>query len=310
MRNRNRREFVKNISGLALGASLMPLSCKMGGVPQRLLGRTGEKVSLLTLGGYHMAEPFVPDEESIQIIRTAIDGGVNFLDNAWAYQKGRSQKMMGLALQDGYRDKVLIMTKLMARTVEDAKVQMETSLERSGLDSLDLMQFHGIGWRPGCVEAVYEKGLIEWAEEQRSQGVFKYIGFTGHSNTETLIEMIERGFPWDTIQLPINIGDYHRAQSFEKHVLPLAIKNNIGVLGMKSNCIGELGKSGFATPVEGLRYAMSLPVSTVVSGIDSLEILEENLTLFRHFTPMDDEELAEIRTRAMGRSEEIEKYRV
>ncbi len=159
------------------------------------------------------------------------------------------------------------------------------------------------------MEAVYDEGLIEWAENQRSQGVFRYIGFTGHTDPQPMIDMIERGFPWDTIQMPINIADHHRELSFEKDVLPLALENEIGILAMKTNCFGELGKSGIASPVEGLRYAMSQPVSTVVSGIDTLEILEENLALFQNFTPMNEEELSEIRARASGKMDELEKYR-
>jgi predicted aldo/keto reductase-like oxidoreductase len=203
--------------------------------------------------------------------------------NAWSHKKGRAETIMGRALEDAYRKKVLLMTKLMATTVEEAKVQMEESLKRFDLDAVDLMQFHAIGRKDGIVDNIYQDGLIEWAEDQRSQGVFKYIGFTGHCDPRAHMDMIQRGYPWDTVQMPLNPGDYHRNISFQKHVLPLALESNIGVIGMKSNGMGHPGNSGIATPQEGLRYAMSLPVATVVSGIDSLEILEENLQVFQRF---------------------------
>lgn len=307
----NRRKFVKSVSGIALGASVFPLT-SFGKVenrmPKRMLGRTGEMVSLISIGGFHVGASKVAEEDAIEIMRKSVDMGVNFFDNAWSYQKGRSEELMGRALQDGYRKKVLLMTKLMARSVEEAKVQMETSLNRFGMDSVDLVQFHAIGYRDDDVDKIYG-GLIDWAEEQRSQGVFKYIGFTGHSDPKAMLDMIERGYPWDTVQLPLNIGDYNRNMSFEKHVLPLAIENNIGIIGMKSNGMGKLGDSGIASPVEGLQYSMSLPVSTVVSGIDSLEILEENLAFTLGFGALNELQKNELRERGNGQSDIIEGYR-
>lgn len=312
MKKTNRREFVKNISGAALATSFLPLSGiakNTAELPKRILGRTGEKVSILGMGGYHMAADFVPEDVAIEIIRRSIDAGVNFMDNAWSYQKGRSETIMGLALKDGYRKKVLLMTKLMGRTVDEAKKQMETSLERFQLDSVDLIQFHAIGNKDGDVDAIYKNGLIKWAEDMRSQGIFKYIGFTGHADPSTHIDMIQRGYPWDTVQMPLNIGDIHRDLSFEKDVLPLALKNNIGVIGMKSNGMGRLGNSGIATPLEGLRYGMSLPVSTIVSGIDSLKILEENLFVAANFKQLSENERGELIARSKGQSDIIEHYR-
>lgn len=311
MKKTNRREFVRNISSVALGASILPLTSaksKTLSLPKRVLGRTGEKVTILGIGGFHVAADFVTDEVAIQIIRTSIDRGVNFMDNAWSYQKGRSETLMGQALKDGYRKKVLLMTKLMARTVEDAKKQLETSLKRFQMDAVDLMQFHAIGHKDGDVDAIYNDGLIEWAEEMRSQGVLKYIGFTGHSDPKAHMDMIQRGYAWDTVQMPLNLGDVHRETSFEKDVLPLAVKNNIGVIGMKSNGMGRLGKSGIASPTQGLRYSMSLPVSSVVSGIDSLEILDENLLLAANFQALSDKERSELRARSKGQSDIIEHY--
>jgi predicted aldo/keto reductase-like oxidoreductase len=309
MRKTNRRVFVKNMSGLALGASLLPWACKNSkSYPTRKLGRTGERVSILTLGGYHVAQEFLSDEQCIAIIRTAIDKGVNFLDNAHVYNDGRSETLMGLALRDGYREKVLLMTKLRERTLEGVKRQLETSLNRFGLDSFDLMQFHNVGQDEGDADAIYNNGLIEWAEEQRKHGVFRYIGVTGHADPRVMTDMIERGFTWDTIQMPLNPGDHHRTVSFEKDVLPLALEKDIGIIGMKSNGYGWMGNSGIATPVEGLRYAMSMPVATIVSGIDSMEILEENANVFQQFTPMTEEEKSGLLARCKGKSDVIEKH--
>lgn len=313
MKYPNRRTFVKSISSLAAGASLLPVSSyaniKPLTIPKRILGRTGERVSILGMGGFHVGDPSIPDEVAIKIIRDSIDGGVNFMDNAWMYKDGRAETIMGKALKDGYREQVLLMTKMYPETVEEAKIQLETSLKRFDMDRVDLMQFHAVGSKEGFVDIIYKNGLIEWAEEMRNQGVFKYIGFTGHVDPKVHMDMIQRGYPWDTVQMPLNIGDYHRNVSFMKDVLPLAIEKNIGVIAMKSNGMGMLGNSKIATPIEGLRYAMSLPVSTVVSGIDSLEILEKNMTLFHHFTPMTEDEKTELQARAVGQSDKIEGYR-
>jgi predicted aldo/keto reductase-like oxidoreductase len=201
------------------------------------------------------------------------------------------------------------MTKFNDRTLDGIKKQLEMSLKRLQLDSFDLMQFHSIGDRDNDVDLIYNNGLLEWAEDQRSQGVFKYIGFTGHADPKALREMIERGFPWDTIQMVLNPGDHHRTVSYEDHVLPLAVEKNMGVIGMKSNGFGRLSRSGLGTAADGLRYAMSLPVSTVVSGIDSLEILEENLRVFHHFIPMSDQENSALLARFEGKSDVIETHR-
>ncbi len=313
MSKTNRRSFIRRVSGLALGMTAMPWALKAAGsakYPKRVLGRTGEKVSLLTTGGFHIGLKSMTEEESVKLIRTSIDNGVNFMDNAWVYQEGRSETYMGKALKDGYRKKVLLMTKILARDVEGAKKQLETCLERFDLDSFDLMQFHAIGQQgEDDVDLIYNSGLIGWAEDQRSQGVFKYIGFTGHTSPSYHIEMIRRGYPWDTVQMPLNLADFHQELSFQKDVLPLAQDKNIGVIGMKSNAGGGLSKSGTATAVDGLRYAMSLPVATVVSGMDSMEVLEQNLSLYRNFKPMSEEEKKELESRTKGQSASIESYR-
>ena len=312
MKKTNRREVVKKVSGFALGASFIPLWANQQAdfsQKTRVLGKTGEKVSILGLGGYHIGVSSLSDEVAIEIIRTAIDRGVNFMDNAWFYHGGRSEILMGRALKDGYREKVFLMTKVQARTVEEAKIQMEASLNRFQLDRVDLMQFHAIGKFEGDVDAIYNSGLIEWAEEQRSQGVFKYIGFTGHTDPSLHMDMIKRGYPWDTVQMPLNLGDYHRTVSFQHDVLSLAREKNMGVIAMKTNGAGQIGKLGIAKPTEALRYAMSSPISTAVSGIDSLKILEENLAVFEKFKPLSEQEKMAMVNRSEGQSDEIEPYR-
>ncbi|MFT7034031.1 MAG: putative aldo/keto reductase-like oxidoreductase [Cyclobacteriaceae bacterium] len=307
----NRRDFIKLSTTAAVAAVVTPIAiAKSTKMPLRTLGRTGEKISVLTLGGHHLGQKDVPEEVAINIIRTAIDEGVNFLDNAWSYQQGRSEERMGKALKDGYRKKVLIMTKLMARSVEEAKTQLETSVKRWDLDSVDLMQFHAVS-RDGMnvVDDVYNKGLIEWAMEQRDQGVFKYIGFTGHSNPKPLAEMMRRGFEFDTMQCPVNIGDHHQDVSFEKEVLPMAVERNIGILAMKTNGFGLIGKSGVATPAECIRYALDQPISTLVSGVDSMKILWENLAAAKAYTPFTKEEKEALLARAKNTTEKLEHYR-
>jgi aryl-alcohol dehydrogenase-like predicted oxidoreductase len=321
MKKTNRREFVKGMSGLAMGAGLVQVGCKDSkessesteskpkSFPKRKLGKTGEEVSILTLGGYHLGDRPVPDVTAIEIVRRAIDEGINFLDNANYYFAGRSETLMGRALQDGYREKVLLMTKFNDRTLDGIKKQLEESLQRFGLDSFDLMQFHSVGDRDGDVDLIYNNKLPEWAEEMRSQGVFKYIGFTGHADPAALRDMIERGFPWDTVQMVLSPADHHRRLSFEEHVLPLAVEKNIGVIAMKTNSFGRLSKSGYGTAPEGLRYALSLPVSTVCSGMDSLEILEENMKVFHHYTPMTEQEKTDLLARCKGKSNELDTHR-
>lgn len=311
----DRRTFLKNVSSLAVGATILPFYARANSnIPSerpkmRVLGRTGEMVSALGIGGHHIGDKKVTDDVAIQIMRSAIDRGVNFMDNAWFYKKGRSEELMGRALLDGYREKVLLMTKVKARTLDMAKEQFETSLKRFKFDKVDLLQFHAVGNAPNDVDLIYSNGLLEWMDDLRSQGLIKYIGFTGHKHPKPLMDMIKRGFVWDTIQMPLNISDYHQEVSFERDVLPLAIEKNIGVIGMKSNAFGRLASHGVATPVEGLRYAMSLPVSTVVSGIDSLDILEENLSLYENFKPYSNSEIVELLKRSEGKSHFLEHYR-
>ncbi|MFM1919013.1 MAG: ral stress protein 69 [Candidatus Hydrogenedentota bacterium] len=302
----SRREFVKSSAacGLALaGAAGAEQAASREGMPYRKLGATGVEVSLLCLGGFHIGVPELSDDEAVALMRRAVDEGVNFFDNAWQYHDGRSEERMGLALQEGYRDKVFLMTKHKGRDAKEAQEHLEASLRRMRVDVIDLWQFHEMV-HPDQPRRVYEEGALDFAIKARDEGKVRYLGFTGHHVNATHIEMMERGFPWDTVQMPLNAFDYH-FRSFQQHVLPLARQKNLGVIAMKTmgGTPGELPKTGAITPEECLRYAMSLPVSTVCSGMDSMAVLEKNLAIAKGFTPMSDEELAALRERVKPEAE-------
>lgn len=295
-----RRSFVKTSAVCGAGAWLSSATAdesRVNDMPQRELGKTGQKVSLLCLGGFHIGVPELSDEESVRIMRRAVDEGVNFFDNAWQYHDGRSEERMGLALKDGYRAKVFLMTKHKGRDAAEAQEHLETSLRRLQVDVIDLWQFHEIV-HPDQPKRVYDNGALEFAVKAREQGKIRYIGFTGHHVNGTHVEMIQRGFDWDTVQMPLNVFDYH-FRSYQKSVLPMALERNMGVIAMKTKggSPGVLPETGAVTHDECLRYAMSLPVSTVCSGMDSMEVLERNLAAAKSFTSMTENEMEALRER-------------
>jgi len=301
----NRRGFLKHSLAAATAAGLLQtpvVAERRNGMPYRRLGRTEELVSLLCLGGAHIGLPHVSDEEAIRIMRTAVDEGVNFFDNAWAYSGGVAEERMGKALQDGYRDKVFLMTKHKGRDAASAEAYLEESLRRLQVEMIDLWQFHEV-IDPRDPERLYSEGAIEVALKAKEVGKIRYIGFTGHHITTTHVEMIERGFAWDTVQIPLNTLDFHY-RSFEKNVVPLALEKDIGIIGMKPMSVGELAKSGAATPAECLRYAMNLPVATVCSGMDSMEFLKENLATAKSFQPLEETEVAALRAASKSPAED------
>ncbi len=261
-------------------------------LPHRLLGRTGQSVSLLTLGGAHLAQDATfTDQQMIRIVRRAVDEGITFLDNAWSYTEGLCEERMGKALRDGYRDRIFLMSKVRDRTPTGARQQLEESLRRLQTDHLDLWQFHAIAERED-VKAIYNDGLLDVALEAREQGKIRFIGFSGHTHPDLHLAMIEGGFPWDTVQMPVNLFDPHYL-SFVEQVLPIAVQRGIGVIAMKSlgGTPGQLPQTGVVAAAECLRYAMSLPVATVCSGMDTLQRLEENLTTTRSFRPLSGDEM-------------------
>jgi len=263
-------------------------------------------VSILTVGGFHIGKPFDPNV-GISIIRAAIDNGVNFLDNAWCYHNGRSEEIMGQALKDGYRDKVILMTKNHGRDYDTYMKQLGDSLRRLQTDYIDLVQFHEI-IHEGEPDRIFNERAIDAAVKAREEGKIRYIGFTGHKWPKLLLEMLEKDFKWDTAQLPLNVLDYHY-RSFTHQVLPELVKRNIGILGMKSLGGGDIFKLGFLEPEECTRYTMSLPVSTVVAGMDSLEVLEKKLKTASQFSPMSEEEKSDLLEKTKPYAGKYEHYK-
>jgi predicted aldo/keto reductase-like oxidoreductase len=275
------------------------------GIAYRTLGKTGEKVSMMGLGGYHIG--MQKDEQlSIKIVRTAIDSGINFLDNCWDYNGGESEVRMGKALRDGYRHRVFLMTKLDGHDKKTAAAQIDESLKRLQTDHIDLMQFHEVIRFEDPEKIFASGGSLEAALEAKKAGKIRYIGFTGHKNPDIHLKMLETAdthkFHFDTVQMPLNVMDAH-FNSFGKKVLPVLVKKEIGVLGMKPMGSGIILQSKVVQPVECLHYAMNLPTSVVITGCDSLEILESSLGAARSFKPMSESEVAAL----LGKTSEVAK---
>jgi aryl-alcohol dehydrogenase-like predicted oxidoreductase len=263
-------------------------------MPMRMLGRTGVEVSLVGLGGWHLGFKYIDEELSIRIIRHAIDNGINFMDNCWDYNDGASEKRMGKALKDGYRDRVFLMTKIDGRTKKDAAKQLDESLERMQTDHIDLVQHHEILRFEDPHRIFDEQGANAALLEARDAGKISFIGFTGHKDPRIHLHMLEvakeNGFEFDTVQMPLNVMDAHY-RSFEKMVLPELVKQNTGVLAMKTLGNRMILESKTATAIECLQYAMNLPVSVVITGCESMENLEQALEAARTFKPMSDEQV-------------------
>jgi predicted aldo/keto reductase-like oxidoreductase len=294
--NVTRRDFLgMAVAATCLAGSTLPLARgeSKSGVPYHTLGQTGEKVSIIGLGGYHIGRQ-KDEQESIRIIRTAIDSGVNFLDNCWDYNGGQSEIRMGKALRDGYRQRAFLMTKIDGRTKQAAREQIEESLRRLETDHIDLMQVHEIirGEDPDRVFA--PGGTMEALREAKKAGKIRYIGFTGHKSPDIHLQMLRTAaahkFHFDSVQMPLNVMDAHY-NSFEKKVLPELVRQHIAVLGMKPMGSGIILDSKTVQAVECLHYAMNLPTSVVITGCDSLDILEQALKAARSFRPMQQQEV-------------------
>jgi aryl-alcohol dehydrogenase-like predicted oxidoreductase len=260
----------------------------------RTLGSTGEKISAIGVGGWHLALKHVNEQLSTRIVRTAIDRGVNFMDNSWDYNEGESERRMGKALGDGYREKAFLMTKIDGRTKQEASKQLDESLQRLNVDCIDLVQHHEVIRYEDPHRIFGESGANAALLEAREAGKLRYIGFTGHKDPHIHLHMLEvaaqHGFKFDTVQMPLNVMDAHY-RSFEKLVLPELVKQNIGVLGMKSMANGILLRSNTVTPIECLHYALNLPTSVVITGIDSTEILDQAFEAVSTFHQLSKQEI-------------------
>ena len=280
----------------------------------RTLGRTGERVSAIGLGGWHLGLPHVDEELSIRIVRRAIDGGISFMDNSWDYFDGASETRMGKALRDGYRDRVFLMTKIDGRSRTEATRQLDESLRRLGTDRIDLVQHHEVLRFEDPHRIFDPEGANAALLDARSAGKIRYIGFTGHKDPEIHLHMLEvarkHDFVFDSAQMPLNVMDAHY-RSFAHRVLPELVRAGIGVLGMKPMANGLLLKTGVVSPIECLHYAMNLPTSVVITGCDSLAIVDQAVKALTTFRPLTDAELNQLlaRTKTLGADGAFEPFK-
>ena len=264
----------------------------------RTLGRTGEQVSAIGLGGFHLGKPGVEEAESIRLIHAAVDRGITFMDNSWDYNEGQSEIRMGKALsQAGYRQKVFLMTKIDGRSRDAAASQIDDSLKRLKTDHLDLVQHHEVIRFEDPDRIFAEGGAMEAVLAAKKAGKVRYIGFTGHKDPHIHLYMLEtaarHSFHFDTVQMPLNVVDAH-FRSFAELVLPVLIEQQIGVLGMKSMGDGVILKSGVVTPLECLHYALNLPTSVVITGIDKQQVLDQAFEAVKTFQLMDVQKVASL----------------
>jgi aryl-alcohol dehydrogenase-like predicted oxidoreductase len=275
----------------------------MADIPYRLLGKTGERVSAIGLGGWHLGLKVVDEPLSLRLVRAAIDRGINFMDNCWDYNDGASEVRMGKALADGYRQKVFLMTKIDGRSYDEASRQIDTSLKRLRTDCIDLVQHHEILRFEDPYRIFDPEGAHRALIDARTAGKLRYMGFTGHKDPRIHLHMLDvardHGFRFDTVQMPLNVMDAHY-RSFEKLVLPVLLNEGIGALGMKPMANGIILRSKTVSAAECLRYALSLPASVVITGIDSMEILDQACEAATSFKPFDPAELSSLLAKTAG----------
>jgi predicted aldo/keto reductase-like oxidoreductase len=294
-----RRQFLKGVAVAGLASSLQGKGFSMAnsaeGMTYRTLGRTGEKVSAIGMGGFHIGKPELQEADSLRLIRTAIDRGITFMDNSWDYNKGDSEVRMGKALKDGYRQKVFLMTKLDGRTKQEAAKQLDESLRRLQTDHLDLIQHHEVIRFEDPDRIFAEGGAQEAVLEAKKAGKVRFIGFTGHKDPHVHLYMLqvaeEHGFHFDTVQMPLNVMDAH-FRSFGKLVLPKLVEQGIGVLGMKSMGDSIILKSKAVSAMECLHYSLNLPTSVVITGIDNQKVLDQAFEAARTFRQMSEQEVS------------------
>jgi len=287
-----RREFFLGLAALQAAANLEAETSN--GMIYRKLGSTGERVSAIGLGGYHIGVP-KDEKEGIRIIRSAVDRGITFLDNSCDYHEGKSEIWMGKALQDGYRKRIFLMTKYNGRTRKAAAEQIDTSLKRLQVDVIDLIQFHENIRMEDPDRYFAPGGAHEAVMEAKKAGKVRYIGFTGHKDPAVHLRMLDvaaaNKFHFDACQMPLNLLDYH-FRSFTHNVVPRLVKEGIAVLGMKPLAFGNILKAGVATPIECLHYALNLPTSVVMNGCDSMERLNQAFEAARTFKPFSETQLS------------------
>ncbi len=298
----SRRDFFRAMFGTAVTAALARQALAQqdspNGLPTRRLGRTNEQVSILGLGGWHIGLPARGDrQEAIRIMHAAIDEGLTFFDNSWDYHDGLSEEVMGEALSSaGRRQKVFLMTKNCERDYEGSRRNLEESLRRLQTDHVDLWQFHEMVY-DNDPDWVFERGGIKYALEAQKAGKVRHIGFTGHKDPRIHRKMLHKPYDWATSQMPINVMDAHY-RSFQKNVLPVCLKQNVGVIGMKSLGGGKIPSDTSLTVQECRGYALSLPISTLCAGITSMKDLQQDLAIARNFKPFSDAEKKQILARA------------
>ncbi len=281
-------------------------------IPYRTLGRTGEKVSAIGVGGFHLSKP--SEKEAIAIVRGALDAGLNFLDNSWDYAEGKSEEREGKALKDGYRARAFLMTKIDGRTAKLAREQLEQSLTRLQTDRIDLIQFHEVIRLSDPERFFAAGGAVEALVKAKEEGKVRYIGFTGHKSPKIHQAMLDaakkHGFRFDAVQMPLNVMDAHH-DSFQKLILPTLVKEEIGVLGMKPLGDPFILDSKTVSAIDCLKYAMSLPVSVTITGIDSKKILDQALKVARGFKPLSEDERAALlaKTKQAASEGAFEKYK-
>src|SRR5438094_1376901 len=281
---------------MALAAPPQHSSDVRNGIPYRRLGRTGEMVSLIGVGGYHLGRQ-ADEQETIRIVRTAVDSGINFLDNCWDYNGGASEIRMGKALRDGYREKAFLMTKFDGRTKESTARQIDESLRRLQTDRIDLMQYHENIRMEDPDRFFAPGGSLEALLEAKKAGKIRYIGFTGHKDPAVHLRMLdvaaEHKFHFDACQMPLNVMDAH-FRSFGHQVVPRLVKDGIAVLRMKPMGDGNVLKSGTVTPIECLQYALTLPTSVVINGCESMERLDQAFEAARTFKPLSQAAISKL----------------
>ncbi len=282
-----------------------PPETRNGDMLYRPLGRTGEKVSAIGLGGYHIGS-VATEAESVRLIRAAIDHGITFMDNSWDYHEGGSERWMGKALKDGYRGRVFVMSKIDGRTKQAAARQIDESLERFGVDHIDLMQIHEIIRLDDPDRCFAEDGAVAALQDAKKAGKIRFIGFTGHKDPFVHNRMLDiaakHDFRFDTVQMPLNVLDAS-FRSFAHLVMPRLVDQGMGVLGMKPMASGAIVRNKIATPTECISYALTLPTSVVITGIESMDVLKQNLRIVKEFKPIAGAEMTALVARTASAAE-------